>query len=200
MHTPPLHTHDSDLSHFLGHFMDPSSGRTADLYFQSGTPGLPPTVIARFGPDGDYRSGIGASFGGDSALFEARQRAQDAGLISYCPSFAAQHLDRNDPLALQEFLTHAPQPPSLRVLLDGEMDGPQKDYDRRTLLPYLEANAPEYLSSLHPAHYRCIKDFGTTARTLYARYLITRLYETAEFQCHFLAWYNTQPDYTKGSL
>lgn len=92
------------------------------------------------------------------------------------------------------------QAPNLKALLEGEnWNRPQKDYDRKSLLPYLEANEPAYLSSLPTQHYSCIKGFCTTARTVDARYLIARLYETKEFQQVFLRWYNNQPDYTTPS-
>ena len=98
----PRFPHNSDNSHFLGHYTDPSSQRSADLYFQhSETHG--PSVIARFGPDADYRSGFSSSFGADPALFEARVRAQFINLTPYPVAYAARHLVCSCHAALKEF-------------------------------------------------------------------------------------------------
>lgn len=74
----PLHEHDCERCIYLGGY------NNHDLYacpeFSSESSVLPPTVIARYGPDGDYYSGIVfADFRPE--LGEALRRAIERGVI-----------------------------------------------------------------------------------------------------------------------
>ena len=67
----PIFEHDCDECVFLGNH----NGQ--DLYVHS----KPTTVIARYGKDGDYSSGLPFSYGSDKNLTEARNRAEAQGLL-----------------------------------------------------------------------------------------------------------------------
>lgn len=67
----PLFPHDCPTCRFLGRFR--FEGQDRDLYYCPGEP----TVLARFGKDGDYASGL--PFINNNPLREAALRAIEAG-------------------------------------------------------------------------------------------------------------------------
>lgn len=69
----PRFPHDCDRCYCLGEYLD------ADLWMCPAQVGGP-TVIARFGPDGDYRSGL-PSADTDIYLAEAKRRAIEKGFL-----------------------------------------------------------------------------------------------------------------------
>jgi len=71
----PVHEHDCDICTFLGH------ARGVDLWYhpQVGT-GPRETVIARRGPDGDYKSGLPLA-AADPDLWAARVLAEARGML-----------------------------------------------------------------------------------------------------------------------
>lgn len=68
------HEHDCDKCHPLGEFKE------FDLYFCEQAPGFGHTVIARYGKEGDYFSGLASSDLHES-LREAKRRAIAGGLL-----------------------------------------------------------------------------------------------------------------------
>lgn len=75
----PRHPHDCEGCIFLGRSGKWGFGEY-DYYFCEQGYG-PPTVIARWGPDGDYKSGIVLGLAGDSELSEALELAIRAHLV-----------------------------------------------------------------------------------------------------------------------
>lgn len=71
---PARYPHDCTISHYLGWYAE------YDLYFCGEDD---PTVIARYGIDGDYYSGLSfATSDGTPSLYEAKKRAIKAGLLT----------------------------------------------------------------------------------------------------------------------
>ena len=75
----PKHQHDCTECVALGHFM--GEGEVYDLYFCKKSN---PTVIARFGPEGDYYSGL-ALADKIRPLGAAKERALILGYLHTCP-------------------------------------------------------------------------------------------------------------------
>lgn len=75
----PVHKHDCDKCVFLGRHRDVArrNDRRYDLYYCPSDFGGAPTVLARFGEDGEYYSGM---FGNVESLDQAMRRAADRGL------------------------------------------------------------------------------------------------------------------------
>lgn len=80
----PRFVHDCACCIYLGDFSE--NGKTVDLYAHAS--GETPTVIARYGADGDYHSGLSFSYGASPALTEARRRAEERGLLATNPAAA----------------------------------------------------------------------------------------------------------------
>lgn len=84
--TRPLHRHDCDACIFLGrHFCVGAYAGAYDLYYHPGHPEITESVIARYGDEGSYYSGMhfaapyvditGAHQPGITPLIEAKRRA-----------------------------------------------------------------------------------------------------------------------------
>ena len=73
----PIHEHDCDKCIFLGNHESEYTGKV-DLYLCPNEP----TLISRFGPNGDYSSGFAFALNHDS-LQEALKRAVRAGLVGF---------------------------------------------------------------------------------------------------------------------
>lgn len=88
----PYHEHDCNCCHFLGSMLIPSHFKNhgypeeMDLYYH---PGKHDTVIARFGVDGDYMSGVDFA---KSAVREVLQR-QKARTPREALEFVVEHSD-----------------------------------------------------------------------------------------------------------
>lgn len=99
----PRFEHDCDCCQFLGHFRGEHG--PVDLYVH--TRGHMPTVIARFGSDGNYASGMCFAYGQLDDLTEARVRAQKLGILEYNVYEALRHVSANcddSPTELQNAL------------------------------------------------------------------------------------------------
>lgn len=102
-HVKPRHKHDCDCCVFLGHY---DKGETQyDLYYCP-QPAMPEsTLIARFGPDGDYLSGMVFGWGEDQhhPLVVARMAAEEHELECYRHKYRPRP-DRIPPIKLPSLL------------------------------------------------------------------------------------------------
>jgi hypothetical protein len=74
----PIHQHDCSHCDFLGLY--DYKGITYDLYYHKGKHPYDTTVIARYGVDGEYYSGLCFAEKGHQPLAEVLRRAIEQGL------------------------------------------------------------------------------------------------------------------------
>lgn len=84
----PMYEHDCTKCVFLGRYVPRNGNPPCDLYYQGESP-RGESVIARYGPDGDYASGMYGSACMDE-MAEAHKRALKAGL-TFTPWVPSAH-------------------------------------------------------------------------------------------------------------